>query len=229
MTAKWVATTIGLGAASYGAYVAVTWLRYGKPKRADHDNADSLLDAFMPIYDVVDRHKVRVAAPAEVTLSAATQMELESCPLVRGIFKAREWILRSKPDNTIRPRALLAAAKSLGWGILAELPEREIVMGAVTKPWEPNPVFRSLAPEEFATFSEPGYVKIIWNLRADRMVEDASVFRTETRAVATDASARAKFRRYWSFLSPGIILIRRIMLGQVKAEAKRYCRRVEAA
>jgi hypothetical protein len=30
----------------------------------------------------------------------------------------------------------------------------------------------------------------------------------ETRAMATDQSARTKFRSYWSFLSPGIILIR---------------------
>ena len=47
------------------------------------------------------------------------------------------------------------------------------------------------------------------------------MFRTETRAVATDAAARAKFRRYWSFLSPGIVLIRWLMLGPVKAEAER--------
>jgi hypothetical protein len=47
------------------------------------------------------------------------------------------------------------------------------------------------------------------------------VFRTETRAIATDALARTKFRRYWSFLSPGIIAIRRIMLTPLKADAER--------
>jgi hypothetical protein len=48
-----------------------------------------------------------------------------------------------------------------------------------------------------------------------------SVFRTETRAVATDAFARAKFRRYWSFVSPGIWLIRRMSLGPLKREERR--------
>jgi hypothetical protein len=47
------------------------------------------------------------------------------------------------------------------------------------------------------------------------------VFRTETRAVATDPEARARFRRYWAFLSPGIKLIRLLALRPVAAAAKR--------
>jgi hypothetical protein len=35
------------------------------------------------------------------------------------------------------------------------------------------------------------------------------------------AIARAKFRRYWAFLSPGIILIRRSSLGPLEREAGR--------
>jgi hypothetical protein len=42
--------------------------------------------------------------------------------------------------------------------------------------------------------------------------------------VATDASARKKFRRYWSLLSPGIIIIRAVMLRPVKQEAERRAR-----
>jgi hypothetical protein len=33
----------------------VTWLRYGKPKPADGDNADPLLDSLMPACDIADR------------------------------------------------------------------------------------------------------------------------------------------------------------------------------
>jgi hypothetical protein len=94
-------------------------------------------------------------------------------------------------------------------------------MGAVTRPWEANVTFRALPPDDFAAFNEPGYVKIVWTLRADPLTSTESVFRTETRAVATDRSARVKFRRYWSLLSPGIIVIRWLMLGPVKAEAER--------
>jgi hypothetical protein len=67
-------------------------------------------------------------------------------------------------------------------------------------------------------------VKIIWTIRADPVSAAESIFRTETRALATSASARTKFRRYWSFLSPGIIIIRWMTLGPVKAEAERRAR-----
>jgi hypothetical protein len=115
--------------------------------------------------------------------------------------------------------------------VLAEVPGREVVVGAVTQPWKANVVFRAVAPDEFAAFDEPDYVKIVWTLRADPIGAAASVFRTETRALATDAAARRAFRRYWAVFSPGIIAIRRMMLGPVKAEAERraqsvsgYCR-----
>jgi hypothetical protein len=116
---------------------------------------------------------------------------------------------------------LLADVQSLGWVVLAETPGQEIVVGAVTRPWEANVTFGSLPAETFGAFNEPDYVKIAWTLRADTSGVTTSIFRTETRALATDPSARAKFRRYWSFLSPGIFLIRWMMLGPVKAETER--------
>ena len=50
------------------------------------------------------------------------------------------------------------------------------------------------------------------------------MFRTETRAVATDQRARARFRKYWAFASPGIVLIRWLSLRPVKREAERRAR-----
>ena len=226
--ARWLGVLIGCASVTYATYVGVTWLRYGKVRKADCDSSDPLLDTFMPSYEVGDRHKIRVSAPAEVTLAAASEMDLESCLVVRGIFKGREWILRSKRDDVLRPPGLLAQTKALGWGLLAEAPGREIVMGAVTKPWDANPVFRALPANEFATFQEPGYVKIAWTLRADPIGSGESVFRTETRAAATDSEARRKFRWYWSFLSPGIIAIRVAMLPTLKADAQRRWRQMAA-
>ena len=97
-------------------------------------------------------------------------------------------------------------------------------MGAVTQPWMADVVFRPLPPDEFAAFDEPDYVKIVWTLRADSLGAAESIFRTETRVLPTDPTARAKFRRYWSFVSPGIIVIRWMSLGPLKAEAERRAR-----
>jgi len=109
--------------------------------------------------------------------------------------------------------------------VLAQIPGREVVMGAVTKPWEPNVVFRPLRPDEFADFDEPGYVKIVWTLRSDPISAIESMARTDTRVITTDPGARARFRLYWAFLSPGILLIRRVALAMVKEEAERVASR----
>ena len=223
-SARWLVAGIGVAAAAYGAYVGITWYRYGDAAPPTPEEQDPLLDRFMPAYDVAERHHVSIAAPSALTLAAAREVDLQGSPLVRAIIKAREVILDATPDHRARLPGLLAEVQSPGWGVLAEIPERAIVVGAITKPWEANVTFRALPSDQFAGFSEPGYVKIAWTLRADSVGANDSIFRTETRAIATDATARAKFRRYWSFLSPGIILIRWAILGPLKSEAERRAR-----
>src|SRR5437867_3064423 len=77
-----------------------------------------------------ERYQVGVAAPPEITLAAACDMDFQQSAIIRGIFKARELILGSDPDETLRPRGLPAWAKALGCDVLAEVPGREIVVGA---------------------------------------------------------------------------------------------------
>jgi hypothetical protein len=225
LAGRWLTAGAGFAAASYAAYVATIWCRFGHlTHQAGGEGADVLLDQFMPRYDVAERHHVRVAAPAEITLEAATEMDVQQSAIVRGIFKAREWIMGSRPAPDPETRAFLSQMRAIGWGVLTEIPGREIVMGAVTQPWMPDVVFRPLPPGEFAAFHDPDYVKIAWTLRADALGAAESIFRTETRVVATDPTARARFRRYWSLASPGIIVIRWMLLGPLKAEAERRAR-----
>ncbi len=220
---KWAAGALGIAAGAYGTWVGVTWLQYGQSAPADADNADPLLDQFMPVYDVAERHHIQVAAPAEITFAAACEQDLMALPVVRAIFKTREIVLAGEPNTVARPRGLLALTKSIGWGALAEVPGREVVMGAVTQPWYADVVFRPLPPHEFVAFSEPDFVKIAWTLRADAIGPRESVFRTETRVLTTDAAARAKFRWYWARFSPGIWLIRWLSLGPTRRDAERRC------
>ena len=86
-------------------------------------------------------------------------------------------------------------------------------------------MFRGIAPDEFAAFQEPDYVKIVWTLRADPVTATESVARTETPVTTTDAGARAKFRRYGAVFLPGMLLIRRIAVNTVKRQAERRARR----
>ena len=214
----------GLAAGAYAAYAGTTWLRYGHVHAGTDDDQDPLLDRFIPTFEVVERHHIRVEAPADITFAASRDVDFQQSALIRAIFKGRELMLGSKPDVSERPRGLLALTRSLGWGVLAEVPGREVVVGAVTQPWKANVVFRALPPDEFAAFDEPDYVKIVWTLRADPIDADESVARTETRVQTTDPAARRKFRRYWSTVSPGIEIIRRVALRLVRAEAERRAR-----
>jgi hypothetical protein len=219
----WLAAGAGVAALGYAAFAGLTWYRYGQVARASADETDPLLDRFMPEYEVAERHHVAVNAPAGVTLSAASATDLQQSPIVRAIFRARELVLGA--TSSAAPRmGLLAQTQALGWGLLAEEPGREIVVGAVTQPWLADVVFRALPPEQFAAFREPGYVKIVWTLRADPVGAATSIFRTETRVTTTDALSRSRFRFYWSRFSPGVILIRRLMLVHLKSEAERLAK-----
>ena len=208
---------VTIAAASYLAMAAVTWIRFGAKRR---DLRDALLERFMPEYDVIEHHEVLIDAPAGTTFRAACEMDLQQSRVIRTIFRTREAVLRAKvmeqPETTF-----LEQMKAIGWGVLAEIPDREIVLGAATKPWMANPVFEPIPAEEFLAFSQPDYVKIAWTIRADSVEENTSVFRTQTRAIATDANARSKFRLYWSLVSPGVNLIRWMSLGLVRADAER--------
>ncbi|HXE79141.1 MAG TPA: hypothetical protein VNK41_00180 [Vicinamibacterales bacterium] len=220
---RWLATGLSVAAASYATYVGFRWYTYGSTKPPADGDQDPLLDRFMPVYEVAERHQIQVNAPPDVTFAAAREADLRRSGLTRAVLRSREVIMRSQSTGRTLPSGLLDMATALGWVILAEVPGREVVVGAVTQPWRADVEFHGVPPEQFADFQEPGYVKIAWTLRVDPVEGESgrSVFRTETRATTTDAASRAAFRRYWSLFSPGIVLIRRVSLGLIKTEAER--------
>jgi hypothetical protein len=225
---RWIGAGIGVAAATYLARGGWTWLRFGVVAPAPPAAAEPLLDAFMPDYDIVERHHTRIDAPADVALIAACEIDVLESPLARAIFTARALALGGRRDEQPHPRGLLAQMQAIGWEVLAQVPGREIVFGAVTRPWEAKPAFRPVGKGFFAGFNEPGYVKIAWTLRADPDGEEDCIFRTETRACATDPFARARFRGYWA-LEPGVSVIHCALLEPVKRDAERRARQRCAA
>ena len=132
--------------------------------------------------------------------------------------------MRATPPEKREPQSLVDEVLALGWGVLAEEPGHELVLGAVTQPWEADVHFRGLPPHEFAAFDAPGFAKIAWTIRAESLGPATSLFYTETRVATTDAEARKRFRRYWTMVSPGVRLIRRESLRLVRADAERCYR-----
>jgi hypothetical protein len=85
-------------------------------------------------------------------------------------------------------------------------------------------VFSAIPPEQFATYAGPDQVKIAWTLEAEALGPALTRFATETRVVATDAQARAKFRRYWRRFRIGIVMIRRLLLPAIRRRAEQQWR-----
>jgi hypothetical protein len=203
----------------YASYAVITWTEFG-----DHVGSaplDPLLDQFIPDWEIAERHETTVRAPSDRTYLSLRGLDFDDSRIIRAIFRLRQVVMGGRTDAYDGPRTVLDRARAMGWGLLAEVPGRTIVLGAVTEPWRANPVFRPLPPDEFAGFSEPGHAKIIWSLGADPAGWDYSVAATETRVKLTDPASRRRFRWYWALVSPGILLIRRRLLQQARKKAER--------
>ncbi len=207
-----------LFSAAYLVYATATWSRYGNAKRERLE--DPLLDHVMPDFDVRVHHGIAIHAPAGVTFDAIHNTDFEHSPIVRALLRIRELLLGAAHVERPMPHGLLDQVAALGWTIVAQEPGRELVLGTITQPWQASPVFRGLPPEEFTRFNDPGYAKIAFTLRVDSTDSETSNAQTETRVQTTDPVSRARFRRYWALLSPGIALIRLVLLRQIKSEAQ---------
>ena len=182
--------------------------------------ATAAIEALLPECDVSFDREVRIAAPAPVAFEAMCGADIERSAIVRGLFRIRQFLLGGRHARYELPHGLLEQLDSLGWRCVAEEPGRYFVFAAVTQPWKATPVFRGLCAQEFARFAEPGYAKIAFTLEIRPLAPGRCIARTETRVATTDPVSRIRFRWYWSLLSPGIELIRAVLLAQIKAESE---------
>jgi hypothetical protein len=104
------------------------------------------------------------------------------------------------------------------WVGIAEQPGRSLVFGAVGKPWKARVEWRSVQPGEVATFSEPGWAKIIASLSVQGLDDRRSLLIYEARSTATDTDSRERFHRYWLAISPFVAAIMRAMLRAVEEQ-----------
>jgi hypothetical protein len=184
------------------------------------------IERFIPRPDVRERHEITIRAPAGLVYEVAHGFDMQSIRAVRGIIWLRGKILGARKETERVPRGLVAETLSMGWGRLAEEPGHYYVAGAVCRPWEADVVFMPVETDRFERFEDPDLVKIAWTLEADEVGAGVTRFATETRAVATDEGARAKFRRYWNVFGVGIVMIRRMLLPALRRESERRWRAV---
>jgi len=213
---------LGIGSGFPFSLIAIASLLVMERRLRPMPSPKSPAAVFIPKPYVRDHHEIVINAPTDLVFFDATRLDLQSLPIVRAIFTVRAWLMRDSLEPPKKPLGIVADMKVLGWGLLAHTPCRSIVMGAAARPWTRNVTFRPIAPEAFAAFAEPDYVKIVWTLEADPIGPECTHFRTETRVEPTDAAARRKFFWYWMAFGIGIRIIRWSLLRELRRRALRH-------
>jgi hypothetical protein len=171
----------------------------------------SLIDEFLPIFDVSDALAVVADADATSTRSALMAADLievaRRCALV-GMLGA----LRALPQGATkllhgeRPSATPARlgldelaelpARDGGWILLGRSQQEEIALGLVGKCWRE---YAELDANAFKAFAEPGYAKTVYALAVRPIEHQRTLLRGVMRTATSDEHARRWFRRYWMF------------------------------
>jgi hypothetical protein len=157
----------------------------------------SRLDEFLPVYDVRERHELRVACAPELAVQAALGVPVAPDGLVRTLFRLRG--LRGGGSVS-------GALRSIGLVPIVEEPDC-VVFGAAGRLWSPR---ARLVPFDRAG---PGQVKLVCDIAAAETAPGVTTLWTETRVTATDARARRAFRAYWLAVGPFSALVRRRWLA----------------
>jgi hypothetical protein len=199
------------------AVTAVLWpahvMRSAQPQQR--------LDRFLSEYQFREYHEVRVRAPIEAVVAAVREVSLADMPAAVLLLRLRAAVggrFRAAPPD---PRPIFETMFQPGSGFLAlDVDDPgELVYGMVGFVHKPPPPVRTA--EEFAAFTAPDGIRVVFDLRV--IPEAAGVVRvsTETRCFANGDEARRTFAGYWRLIYPGSAIIRRVWLDAIVDRAVR--------
>ena len=170
-----------------------------------------LIDDYAPEYDVASRHHIDVKASLEAVYAAARKLDLRRSTLIRILFS-----LRGLPTRRLDLEGFL----SMGFVLLDEVPQQELVLGLIGQFWTARGALQRFEPAAFHAFNQPGYAKAAWTFYLVPQEEGCVRLITETRVQCTDAAGLRRFRRYWRLVGPFSGFIRKEMLRVIKQTAE---------
>lgn len=183
----------------------------------------TLIDEYLPRYDVVERHQIEIKAPSDIVYEATRNLDLSDSIIVRTLFRLRELPGWCRPNRSATQSLGLTLRELIAGGfiLLGERPEEEIVLGVVGRFWTPRGGITRMDAEAFRVFASPGYAKAVWNF-SFAASETVTRLATETRVLCLDDASRRRFKLYWTVISPFSGAIRMAALRSIKraAEAK---------
>ena len=180
----------------------------------------SHLDEFVPAYQFNELHAIRVNAPKDRVYAAIKGLRGNEIFLFQTLTWMRRFGRRG-PESILNAPAdtpILEVATRTSFLLLAEEPEREIVIGTVVL--LPPGAQPPKTPAEFRKTAQPGFAVAAMNFHLEDAGENTTLVTTETRVYATDQATRRRFAQYWRTIYPGSAFIRRMWLRAVKHRAE---------
>ena len=183
---------------------------------------EMLIDSFAPKPDAVETHSIVINAPRATVYHVLKTEDLGNSIIIKSLLA-----LRSIPGFIARPCAMprnrkitLQTLIDSGFGLLAEKPGEEIVLGVTGRFWRPA---GNVSPFNRPDFDRPvsaGFARGVWNFSVSEPTPGQTLLRTETRVTCGDPASRRKFLAYWLVVRPFSGLIRLIMLKSVRRIAE---------
>lgn len=181
-------------------------------------------EEFLTRVDYSEAVQAHIAAPPDHAFEAALAVTASEMWLSSALL-----MLRGLPAMVRRlrlPRRVSSQPfwdqirRGPGFTPLLEPHDGYAAVGYVGRPWRPAAEPHDVPAREFAGFAEPGWAKVVMDLRAIP-AEGGTLLRTETRIQLTDEHARRAFGRYWMVVRFGSNAIRRDWLRAAGRRAAR--------
>ncbi|HEY7596182.1 MAG TPA: hypothetical protein VH969_23765 [Actinophytocola sp.] len=190
---------------------------------------EMLLDHYLPHYSVTLAEHAIVDADVATTWRALRELDLlqvhtpllDAAFFVRGLPQKLATLFGRATPTEVPARLTLSGDGGglAGWLSLGQVPEREIVLGAVGRFWQPNIEWydvTTMTPDEFAAFAEPGWGRIAAGLSLRPYGKDRTLVSYEARTAINDRTSARRFAWYWLIVSPFVAHVMRAVLTTLR-------------
>jgi hypothetical protein len=159
----------------------------------------TLIARYLPAFQFVERHRLRVsAAPADL-LDAVTLPDTIDDPWVSRFIRTRELpgrlLAALRRGNALKNRAAFGLKD---FTLLGRDSDREVAFGLAGKFWKLDYGLVTLhGPDEFEVLNAIGVPKLVLNFSVESADAGHVWLRTETRVFCNDRKSFFRFLPYW--------------------------------
>jgi len=167
-----------------------------------------LLEKYLPAYTYREYHEIGVSASGTRAYYAARHLDFSESQTIQTLFQ-----LRGLPTDDM---TIEGFTRRVNFTLLEEIQNDEFVIGF----WAKHGVEKISDRNRFARDHTSMPLKVAWNFKVREIAPSRVRVSTETRILCTNPRTLVFFSLYWAVVRPFSGLIRKKMLGLIKARAE---------